>query len=124
MLQNESPRAANDKASKDSRPTLDGLIRRLVTATPDELAAVAHALDGGGNVRLLSVTEAAKRLGVSAWCVYELMRNGELEYLQHAKGYCKIPECVLVTYVMNRKKGGNVGKSGRGKNWRSGLSKP
>ena len=104
------------------QPSLDGLIRRLVTATPEELATVEQMLDGGENVRLLSVIEAAKRLRVSTWYVYELMRKGALEYVKPQNGFCKIPERVLEAYVMNLTKGGNIGKSGKGKNWRAGLN--
>jgi len=110
-------------------PTLDALLRRLVTATPEELAAVGQTLDGrardsGENLRLLSVIEAAKRLRVSTWTVYALMRKGVLEYTNPQNGFCKIPERVLEAYITkNLTTGGNVGMSGRGRNWRAGLAR-
>ena len=95
------------------QPSLDALLRRLVTASPEELAAIRQTLDGGGeNLRLLSVIETAKRLRLSTWTVYALMRQGALEYIKPRHGFCKIPERVVDAYITtNLIKGGDIGMS-------------
>jgi len=122
-MKNESSQGTHDDTHAHPQPSLDGLIRRLVTATPEELASVEQVLDGGENLRMLSVVETSKRLRVSPWYVYDLMRRGLLEYSRPRGKFCKIPERVVDAYLTNLTKGGNIGKTGKGRHRRAGINK-
>ena len=76
-------------------------MKKLLDASPETLKKVDALLDGNGNeksTKLLTFTDAARRLGVSRPTVYKLTVKGKLKTILVGKAR-RIPEQAVINYA-------------------------
>ncbi len=82
----------------------DERLRKLLQATPQQLAAVDAALSGETEperpcLRLLRMSEAAKETGLSRTTLWRAISEGRLQACEVRKGSRRIPESALRAFV-------------------------
>jgi excisionase family DNA binding protein len=83
-------------------------IRTLLSATPEQLAAVDSALTGSTetvppSLRLLKFQEAAKETGLSRVTIWRAVKDGHLKAIEIREGSRRIPLAELQRFVSGRK---------------------
>ena len=76
----------------------------LLTATPEQLAAVDAALAGKTeaerpSLRLYRIGEAARETGLSRQSIWRCLKEGRLSCVEIRKGHKRIPEQSLRAFV-------------------------
>lgn len=77
--------------SKESSITKEGIIMKIMIAPAGTLEKVAAILDGKADSKLLTITEAAKTLGVSAKTVTRMLDDKRLASVETRAGRRRIP---------------------------------
>ena len=83
-------------------------IRTLLSATPEQLAAVDCALTGRAEtappcLRLLKFQEASNETGLSRVTIWRAVRDGHLKAVEIREGSRRIPLAELQRFVTGRK---------------------
>ena len=87
--------------------SLNEVLPRLATATPDQLAAVSCLLDGQSqatstrpqDMRLLTMVEVSQTLGLSRMSVWRLTRSGKLKTIKTSGGGLRVPAWALEQFA-------------------------
>jgi len=83
------------------------LIGRILAATPDQLAAVAQALDGHAadkpaapvSTRMFDNGQVARALNLSRQTVRRMVADGRLPRIETRKGRYRIPEAAILELI-------------------------
>jgi excisionase family DNA binding protein len=79
--------------------------QKLLTATPDQLAKIDALLEGKSSApeqvdaRLLTLTAAAERMGLSRQTVFRMTRDGRLPVVEVRAGRLRVPALALQNLV-------------------------
>lgn len=87
--------------------SLNEVLPRLATATPDQLEAVSSLLDGKPqatatrpqDMRLLTMLEVCNTLGLSRMSVWRLTRAGKLKTIETIGGGLRVPAWALEQFA-------------------------
>lgn len=79
------------------------LMARLLTATPEQRAAIEAVFNGAAekprDTRLLRMTEACKALNVSRTTLWTLTRSGRLPVVKLGGGSLRVPAWAIMAFT-------------------------
>ncbi len=81
------------------------LIGRILAATPEQLNAVERALSGDKaaevtDTRLLTFSEAARRMNVSRQTIWRMVKEGRLPTVETRNERYRVPAAALTAFVI------------------------
>lgn len=85
--------------------TTEARLTKIITATPDTLRKIDRILTGEatetepGDRKLLTLTDAAKTLGVSRQTVWRMINDGRLPTIEMRAGRCRVPSSALTALL-------------------------
>ncbi len=81
------------------------LIGRILAATPEQIRAVERALSGDKaapevtDTRLLTFSEAARRMNVSRQTIWRMVKEGRLPTVETRPDRYRVPAAALTAFV-------------------------